>query len=73
MRSSINTNLLIFDEILDSSLDSSGVDDFIKLINALTNDENIFIISHKETIQDRFENTIYFEKVKNFSKIKVLN
>lgn len=70
MRNSAATNLLILDEIMDSSLDSSGTEEFIKIISSLTKNNNVFVISHKtDQIIDRFDNVIKFEKVKNFSKI----
>lgn len=69
MKSSMNTNLLILDEVFDSSLDHSGTEEFMKLLNTL-NDTNVFIISHKpDILMDKFRNTIRFEKVKNFSRI----
>lgn len=70
MRNSAATNLLILDEIMDSSLDSSGTEEFIKIVQSLTKRNNVFVISHKtDQIQERFENIIRFEKKKNFSKI----
>lgn len=70
MRNSASTNLLIFDEIFDSSLDAQGTDEFIKIINTLTADTNTFIISHKiDLLADKFDKQIRFEKVKNFSRI----
>ena len=70
IRNSAATNLLILDEIMDSSLDSSGTEEFIKIIQSLTKKNNVFVISHKtDQIQERFENVIRFEKKKNFSKI----
>ena len=70
MRNSINTNLLIMDEVFDSSLDSEGTEDFTKLLKNLTNDTNTFIISHKtDQLIDKFEKIIKFEKHKNFSRI----
>lgn len=70
MRNSAATNLLILDEIMDSSLDSNGTDEFIKIIHALTKNNNVFIISHKtDQILDRFDRIIKFEKRKNFSYI----
>lgn len=70
LRNSINTNLLIMDEVFDSSLDSNGVEEFIKILNDMTGDSNTFIISHKrDQLLDKFENVIKFEKKKNFSKI----
>lgn len=70
MRNSINTNLLIMDEILDSSLDSNGIEEFLKIINNLTLDTNTFIISHKsDQLYDKFDKVIRFEKHKSFSRI----
>jgi len=70
LRNSASTNLLILDEVFDSSLDSTGIDDFLKIINTLSKNTNIFIISHKEEIlTDKFSNVIKFEKVKGFSRI----
>lgn len=70
LRNSINTNILIMDEVFDSSLDSNGTEEFIKLLNNLTNDTNTFIISHKkDQLIDRFDNIIRVEKKKNFSKV----
>ena len=69
MKNSTNTNLLILDEIFDSSLDNSGTDEFLKILNTL-GDENVFVISHKQdALADKFRNTIKFEKVKNFSHV----
>lgn len=69
MRNTTSTNLLIFDEILDSSLDSSGVDDLLKILNQLTSDVNVFIISHRDAMFDKFTDVIRFEKVKGFTKV----
>ena len=70
MKNSVNTNLLILDEIFDSSLDAQGTDDFFKIINKLNN-ENIFIISHKGDIMfDKFTNIMKFEKYKNFTRLQ---
>ena len=70
MKNSVNTNLLILDEIFDSSLDQQGTDDFFKIINKLSN-ENIFIISHKgDILFDKFTNIIKFEKYKNFTRLQ---
>lgn len=70
LRNSINTNILIMDEVFDSSLDSNATDDFMKLINEQDNNSNVIIISHKtEQLNDKFENVITFKKVKNFSKV----
>ena len=68
MKNSMNTNLLIMDEIFDSSLDGFGTDDFLKIIRYVVKDANIFVISHKSDVMDKFENTIKFEKVKGFSR-----
>ena len=70
LRNSINTNILIMDEVFDSSLDSNGTEEFLKLINNLTNDTNTFIISHKrDQLVDKFDNILRVEKKKNFSKV----
>jgi len=70
LRNSASTNLLIMDEVFDSSLDTTGTEEFLKILNDLTSDANIFIISHKgDQLMDKFHNTIRFEKVKNFSRI----
>ena len=70
MKNSTNTNLLILDEIFDSSLDGTGTDEFLKILNTL-GDENVFVISHKQDmLVDKFKDTIKFEKTKNFSHIK---
>jgi len=70
LRNSVSTNLLIMDEIMDSSLDNAGTEEFLKIINEITSDSNVFIISHKgDQLFDKFDNVIRFEKVKNFSRI----
>jgi energy-coupling factor transporter ATP-binding protein EcfA2 len=70
LRNSVSTNLLIMDEIMDSSLDSAGTEEFLKIIEELSADSNIFIISHKgDQLFDKFHSVIKFEKVKNFSRI----
>jgi DNA repair exonuclease SbcCD ATPase subunit len=70
LRNSASTNLLIMDEVLDGSLDSNGTDEFLKIINTLTQDTNTFIISHKtDQMYDKFSNVLKFEKHKNFSRI----
>ena len=70
MKNSVNTNLLVLDEVFDSSLDVSGTDDFLKLLNTLTEKTNVFIISHKgEALYDKFNNVLRFEKYKNFSRL----
>jgi len=75
MKNSVATNLLILDEVFDSSLDPAGCEDFMKLLYDLSSADNanIFIISHKgETLQDKFDETIVFEKHKSFSRMAVL-
>ncbi len=70
MKNSVNTNLLLLDEVFDSSLDVNGTEEFLKIINKLTGKQNVFIISHKsDLLCDKFNNTIKFEKHKNFSRI----
>jgi DNA repair exonuclease SbcCD ATPase subunit len=70
MKNSVNTNLLILDEILDGSLDANGTDEFLKIIQTLTDDTNTFIISHKtDAIADKFDKTYRFEKIRNFSRL----
>ena len=69
LKNSTNTNLLILDEIFDSSLDGTGTDEFLKILNTLSG-ENVFVISHKQdALADKFRSTIRFEKVKNFSHV----
>jgi len=69
MKNSTNTNLLILDEIFDSSLDMNGTDEFLKILNTLSN-ENIFLISHKSDLNvDKFDSLIRFEKIQNFTKV----
>ena len=67
-KNSINTNLLIMDEVFDSSLDGFGTDDFLKIIKYVIGDANVFVISHKEGLYNKFESVIRFEKVKGFSR-----
>ena len=70
MKNSANTNLLILDEIFDSSLDTSGTDDFLKILHTVSDKTNVFVISHKtESLQDKFANTLHVEKKQNFSVI----
>lgn len=70
LRNSVTTNLLIMDEIMDSSLDNAGTEEFLKIINEITADSNVFIISHKgDQLYEKFDNVIKFEKVKNFSRM----
>ena len=70
MKNSANTNLLILDEIFDSSLDVSGTDDFLKILHTVSDKTNVFVISHKtESLQDKFASTLSVEKKQNFSVI----
>jgi energy-coupling factor transporter ATP-binding protein EcfA2 len=68
-KNSTNTNLLILDEVFDSSLDGFGTEDFLKIIRYVIKDANVFIISHKVGMEDRFESVLKFEKVKGFSRM----
>ena len=68
-KNSTNTNLLILDEVFDSSLDGFGTEDFLKIIRYVIKDANVFIISHKAGMEDRFESVLKFEKVKGFSRM----
>ena len=71
LKNSVNTNLLILDEVFDSSLDEGGTDEFLKILHTLDDNTNTFIISHKgESMNEKFNNIIEFEKTNNFSKIK---
>ena len=68
-KNSANTNLLILDEIFDSSLDGFGTDYFTKIIKYAVTDANVFVISHKtDELADKFDNLIKFDKIKGFSK-----
>jgi DNA repair exonuclease SbcCD ATPase subunit len=70
LKNSTNTNLLILDEVFDSSLDGVGTEEFLKLIHEMGNDTNIFVISHKgDQLFDKFRSIIKFEKHNNFSRI----
>ena len=70
LRNSASTNLLIMDEVFDSSLDNNGTEEFLKIISTLTADTNLFIISHKgDQLFDKFHSLIKFEKHKNFSRM----
>ena len=68
-KNSVNTNLLIMDEVFDSSLDGFGTEEFLKIIRYVIKDANIFVISHKTGLEDRFESVIKFEKIKGFSRM----
>ena len=69
VRNSVNTNLLIMDEVFDSSLDGFGTEEFLKIIRFIIKDANIFVISHKDSLHDKFESVIKFDKVKGFSRM----
>jgi len=70
LKNSMSTNLLVLDEVFDSSLDEDGTSDFLKILHSLGNESNVFIISHKgEVLYDKFKSMIKFEKHKNFSRI----
>jgi energy-coupling factor transporter ATP-binding protein EcfA2 len=70
LKNSVNTNLLILDEVFDSSLDTVGTDEFLKLMYDVGQDTNVFVISHKgDQLFDKFRSVIRFEKKNNFSRI----
>ena len=69
MKNSVNTNLLVLDETFDSSLDTKGTDALLEILHALPENTNIFVISHKDQLHDKFNNSIRFEKKQNFSRI----
>jgi len=70
LRNSASTNLLIMDEVFDSSLDVGGTEEFMKILEGLTQDTNTFVISHKgDQLYDKFHSVIKFEKHKNFSRM----
>ena len=69
MKNSVNTNLLIMDEVFDSSLDGFGTEEFLKIIRYIIKGANIFVISHKSDLHDKFESVITFDKVKGFSRM----
>ena len=68
-KNSVSTNLMILDEVFDSSLDGQGTEEFLKIIRYVIKDANIFVISHKTGMEDKFENVLRFEKVKGFSAL----
>lgn len=73
LKNSVNTNLLILDEIMDGSLDVGGTDVFMNLLSTVDKNTNIFVISHKsDQVSDKFDSILKFEKIKNFSKMKVI-
>jgi len=69
VKNSVNTNLLIMDEVFDSSLDGFGTEEFLKIIRYIIKGANIFVISHKTDLHDKFESVTRFDKVKGFSRI----
>lgn len=70
LKNSTNTNLLILDEVFDSSLDTVGTEEFLKLIHEMGHDTNVFVISHKgDQLFDKFRSVIRFEKKGNFSRM----
>ena len=69
VKNSVNTNLLIMDEVFDSSLDGMGTEEFLKIIRFVIKDANVFVISHKTELHDKFNSVIRFEKVKGFSRV----
>jgi len=69
-KNSVNTNLLIMDEVFDSSLDGFGTEEFLKIIKYVVQDANIFVISHKTGMDERFDNVVRFEKIKGFSTMR---
>ena len=69
VKNSVNTNLLIMDEVFDSSLDGFGTDEFLKIIRFVIKDANTFVISHKSGMEEKFESVIRFDKTKGFSRI----
>tara|TARA_B100001996_G_scaffold358121_1_gene322470 strand:- start:75 stop:1787 length:1713 start_codon:yes stop_codon:yes gene_type:complete len=70
MKNSIATNLLVMDEVFDSSLDGFGTDEFLKIIRYVVKDANIFVISHKQDLVEKFEKILEFDKVRGFSVLK---
>ena len=69
VKNSVNTNLLIMDEVFDSSLDGFGTEEFLKIIRYIIKGANIFVISHKTDLNDKFDNIIKFDKIKGFSRM----
>lgn len=69
LRNSLSTNLLILDEVFDSSLDGNAADDLLKILQTIGSESSVFVISHRENLHDKFENVIKFIKHQNFSKI----
>jgi len=69
VKNSVNTNLLIMDEVFDSSLDGFGTDEFLKIIRYVIKNANVFVISHKTGLEDKFSKVIKFDKIKGFSRV----
>ena len=69
VKNSVNTNLLIMDEVFDSSLDGFGTEEFLKIIRFVIKDANVFVISHKTGLEDKFANVVKFDKIKGFSRV----
>ena len=69
VKNSVNTNLLLMDEVFDSSLDGMGTEEFLKIIRFVIKDANVFVISHKADLHDKFNSVIRFEKTKGFSRV----
>ncbi len=70
LRNSLSTNLLILDEVFDSSLDGNAADDLLRILQNISKDSNVFIISHRDTLHDKFNSIIKFSKHKSFSRIE---
>ena len=70
LRNSLSTNILILDEVFDSSLDGNSADDLLKILNDISKDTNVYVISHRENLFEKFSKTIKFTKNKNFSSIE---
>jgi DNA repair exonuclease SbcCD ATPase subunit len=72
MKNSLSTNLLILDETFDSSLDNDGIENLMNLIRTFKENTNIFVISHKAEVRDRFDQTLVFRKENNFSTYDII-
>jgi DNA repair exonuclease SbcCD ATPase subunit len=73
MRNSVNTNLLILDEVFDGSLDNTGSDELVSILKGLIKDCNVFVISHRDSMKDQFETTLNVKKINNFSVMEKEN
>lgn len=71
-KNSVHCNLIFFDEVFDGSLDSFGTEEFLKIIRYVIKDANVFVISHKSGLEDKFEKVYKVEKIKGFSKLSQL-